>query len=161
MSNHIHDYDSFIKESSADSASLFNTGGMGNVTAAVEKGTFHGGESADQDKTAQHLRMHERAHRGDDWMRPSGDYKNRNWLVPNYEIYQNERQSMARFQIGDRVRCIDPAMETYGCTGKIVAFEDRFIRWELDRTKTGVGQTAKQYHCLPQHLELLNPPIAQ
>jgi len=162
MSNHVKDYDKFINEA-ADSASTFNTPGMGNVSVGGVKGTFQDTDvdTGDQDKTAHHLKMHERAHRGSDWMRPSGDYKNRNWLVPNYEIYMDERQSMARFQIGDEVRCIDPMVETYGQVGRVISFEDRAIRWELRGSKTGIGQGAKQYRCLPQHLEPITTVIAK
>ena len=37
--------------------------------------------------------------------------------------------------------------------GKIVAFEDNTIRWEVIDSETGVGQGAKQYRCHASELE--------
>lgn len=87
------------------------------------------------------------------WMRPHGDYTNRSWLLPNYTTYQNQKQSNARFSIGETVCCIDPMKESYRQTGKIIAFEDNTIRWEVSNSATGVGQTAKQYRCHAAALE--------
>ncbi len=154
----VKNFDEFISEAWAytwDSASLFNTNGMGNVVVGHAASGINHVESGDQDKTARHLKMHERTHKGDSWMRPSGDYSNRNWLVPNYEIFQNQRQSNARFQIGEAVRCINPEAASYGMSGKIVAFEDNTIRWEATNSKTGVGQTARQYRCHAATLQSL------
>jgi hypothetical protein len=61
-------------------------------------------------------------------------------------------QSMTRFQIGDRVVCIDDTLPCCHMRGKIIAFEDATIRWEADATQTGIGQTSQQYRCLPQCL---------
>jgi hypothetical protein len=150
MKKHILNYDEYLTEGFSNPiASLFNTGGMGNVSSTTTTDTVgsHHIESGDQDKEAKHLKMHERGHHDDSWMRPSGNYKHRNWLVPNYEIFQNERQSMARFQIGQTIRCINPMEKTFGMMGKIVAFEDNTVRWEVLGSETGIGQTAKQYRC--------------
>lgn len=161
MKNHILDYDKFVNEGytpSLVSADTFNTPGMGNVTSGGARGSFSPivDDTADRDGSARHLKMHERGHHDDSWMRPSGDYSNRNWLVPNYEIFQNQRQSNARFQIGQMVKCVNPMKESYGMVGKIIAFEDNTIRWEAMGTATGVGQTSKQYRCHAQDLEISN-----
>jgi hypothetical protein len=152
MKKKVFDYDEFLNEShpaTAWSASLFNTPGIGNVivpnkdveaTRNLKGGTY----------------MHERGHHDDSWMRASGDYTNRNWLVPNYEIFMDERQSLTRFQIGEAVRCVNPNMrDCYGKMGKIVAFEDQTIRWEEFGSETHVGLTARQYRCKPQDLDPL------
>lgn len=155
----ILDYDTFVNEGytpSSVSADVFNTPGMGNVTSAPYsgKGTMHL-DSGDQDDQAKHLKMHERGHHDNSWMKPSGDYSHRNWLVPNYEIYQNERQSMTRFQIGQAVRCVNKMHESFGKVGKIIAFEDNTIRWELAGSATGIGQSSVQYRCPAQDLDLV------
>ena len=157
MKNHILDYDKFLYEA-WDSAELANTPGMGNVTSGGAKTSFIASEvdSPDQDGKGRHLKMHERGHHDDSWMRPSGDYSNRNWLVPNYEIFQDQRQSIARFQIGQMVKCVNPMKESYGMVGKIIAFEDNTIRWEALGSATGIGQGSKQYRCHAQDLELSN-----
>ena len=160
MKKTILDYDTFLTEGytpSLVSADLFNTPGMGNVastTTTDAKGTLHV-ESGDQDKSARHLKMHEREHHDDSWMRPSGDYSNRNWLVPNYEIFQDQRQSMTRFQIGQAVRCVNNMHESFGKVGKIIAFEDNTIRWELASSETGIGQGSRQYRCHAADLDLI------
>ena len=161
MKNRILNYDQFINESFTNPiASVFNTPGMGNVTSTSTTNTIgaHHLDSGDQDKSGKRLKMHERSHHDYSWMRPNGNYKNRNWLVPNYELFQNEKQSNAQFQIGQTVRCIDPMQESFGMTGKIVAFEDNTIRWEASSTKTGVGQTAKQYRCHAAQLQHVISP---
>jgi hypothetical protein len=146
----VFDYDTFVNEGFANpTASVFNTPGMGNASV----GSTIVVDSADQDKVAKHLKIHERSNRSDAWMRPNGDYSNRNWLVPNYETYQNQKQSNARFSIGETVRCIDPMKDSHGMIGKIVAFEDNTIRWEVSNSATGVGQTAKQFRCHAAQLE--------
>lgn len=159
MKNHILDYDKFVNEGytpSLVSADTFNTPGMGNVTSSADKGSVSTAlhDSGDQDGKGRHLKMHERGHHDDSWMRPSGDYSNRNWLVPNFEIFQNQMQSNARFQVGQMVKCINPMKESYGMVGKIIAFEDNTIRWEAMGSTTGVGQGAKQYRCHAQDLEI-------
>jgi hypothetical protein len=154
MSIKIFSFDEFLIEG-YPSADIYNTPGMGNVTSTTTTDARDAGhaDSGDQDGTGKHLKMHERGHHDDSWMRPSGDYKNRNWLVPNYEMYQNQRQSNARFQIGQEIRCVSPGKDCYGMSGKIVAFEDNTIRWECKNSETGVGQTAKQYRSLAEELE--------
>jgi hypothetical protein len=157
MEKKILNYDEYIAEN-WQSASVFNTPGMGNITSAPDASgnhTFIGSGTGEQDRTAHHVKMHERGHHDDSWMRPSSDYKNRNWLVPNFELFMDERQSNARFQIGQMVRCVDPMSESNGLIGKIIAFEDNTIRWEVIHSETGVGQTAKQYRCHAKHLEPL------
>lgn len=156
MNKQILNYDEYIAENWM-SASVFNTGGMGNMTSAPldTPGSFFGDGTAEQDDRPHHLRMHERGHHDDSWMRPSGDYTNRNWLVPNYELFMDQRQSNARFQIGQMVRCVDATSESNGMIGKIIAFEDNTIRWEVINTETGIGQTAKQYRCHAHNLELV------
>jgi len=152
MEKQVLDYDGFLNENhtaTAWSASLNNTPGMGNATVAGTKAVpaFYVSDLGDKKERVQH---------DDSWMRPSGDYKNRNWLVPNYEMFQSERQSMTRFQIGEAVRCVNPNMrDCYGKMGKIVAFEDQTIRWEEFGSETHVGQTSRQYRCKPQDLDLL------
>lgn len=155
--SNILDYDSFVNEGFASPlASITNTPGMGNVSAtSFADVVSEDEESADQDGVGKHLKMHERGHHDDSWMRPSGNYSNRNWLVPNFEMFQNERQSNTRFQVGQSVKCINPSHESCGLTGKIIAFEDNTIRWEADHTATGVGQGSKQYRCLAADLELV------
>jgi len=137
---HIQDYDSFVNESfAAPAASTLNTPGMGNVTATdiITIDTVAAAISVDEAGPTKEL----------DRFRPNGDYSNRQWLVKNYEMYTNVSQSNTRFQIGESVRCIDPMKESYGKVGKIVAFEDNTIRWELVGSTVGVGQTSKQYRC--------------
>lgn len=151
MKKNILNYDTFLNEGytpSTVSADVFNTPGMGNVTVGGTKAVamFYLG---DKDK------IHERGQKDDSWMRPSGDYTNRNWLVPNYENYQNQRQSMARFQIGQAVRCVNTLHEANGKIGKIIAFEDNTVRWELASSETGIGQGSRQYRCQAQDLELV------
>jgi len=148
-------YEEFLTEGFANPiASVVNTSGMGNVGPGMTE-VSEDDDSGDQDSAAKHLRMHETAHRSDAWMRPRGDYSHRNWILPNLQAYMNERQSNARFQIGQEIRCIDPMKECYGMTGKIVAFEDNTIRWEATNSATGVGQGAKQYRCHAAQLELV------
>ena len=137
-------------------ASTYNTPGMGNVGPGMtEVAVDEDDDSGDQDRSGKHLKIHEFAQRSDDWMRPRGDYSHRNWILPNLQSYMDERQSNARFQIGQEIRCIDPMKECYGMLGKIVAFEDNTIRWEAHNSATGVGQGAKQYRCLAAQLELV------
>ena len=151
-------FEEFLNEdhaATAQSASLFNTPGMGNVSVSGALGTFADAfDSGDQDT---HKRFHADLVIEDDgtdgWMRPSGNYRNRNWLLPNYTQYMNLHQSNARFQIGERVVCIDPDMGCFGQLCKIVAFEDNTIRIEIINSKTGVGQTAKQYRCVASCLK--------
>ncbi len=155
MKKTILDYDAFVNEAfAAPVASVLNTPGMGNVvnTSAVVSTPS---DTSDQDKRAKHLKMHEHGHHDKSWMKPSGDYSHRNWLVPNYEIYQNERQSMTRFQIGQAVRCVNTMHESFGKVGKIIAFEDNTIRWELASSETGIGQGSRQYRCAAQDLDLV------
>jgi hypothetical protein len=160
MKKTILDYDAFVNEAfAAPTASVLNTPGMGNVTAAGTKvvAAFYMSDSGDKDTRAKHLKMHERGHYDDSWMKPSGDYSNRNWLVPNYEIYQRQAQSNARFQIGQQVKCVNPMKESYGMVGKIIAFEDNTIRWEATNTRTGVGAGSPlQYRCHAADLEVVN-----
>jgi hypothetical protein len=158
MKKTILDYDAFVNEAfAAPAASVLNTPGMGNVTAAGTKvvAAFYMPDSGDKDTRAKHLKMHERGHHDDSWMRPSGDYSNRNWLVPNYEIFQDQRQSMTRFQIGQAVRCVNTMHESFGKVGKIIAFEDNTIRWELASSETGIGQGSRQYRCHAADLDLV------
>ena len=157
MNKNILNYDEYITENWM-SASVFNTGGMGNMTSSPigAQGSFLGNGTAEQDDRPHHLKMHERGHHDDSWMRPSSNYANRNWLVPNYEMFMDQRQSHARFQIGQTVRCVDPMSESNGLIGKIIAFEDNTIRWEVVSSTTGVGQTAKQYRCHAVNLEPVN-----
>ena len=77
----------------------------------------------------------------------------RSGLVGNYAEYQNTNQSMAKFSIGDKVKCVNGANECFGRLGKIVAFEDAYVRWEVENSETGIGQTAVQYRCLAEELE--------
>lgn len=157
MKKTILNYDEYLNENWM-SASTFNTPGMGNVTSTSTtdaKGSLHV-DSGDQDGKGKHLKMHERGHHDDSWMRPSSDYSYRNWLVPNYEMFMDQRQSNARFQIGQTVRCIDATSESNGMIGKIIAFEDNTIRWEVVSSTTGVGQTSKQYRCHAANLEPIN-----
>jgi len=158
MNKTIKTYDEFLAEGQDLGATTHNTPGMGNIASgSLDQPTSFIDEVAtpDQDMTAKHLKMHERGHHDDSWMRPSGDYSNRNWLVPNYEIFQNERQSNARFQIGQQVRCVSNGKSTYGMIGKIVAFEDNTVRWEVTGSENGVGQNAQQYRCHASELELV------
>lgn len=156
MKNIIKDYDTFLGEGfNTPSASVLNTGGMGNVSASGTQTSFSDvSESGDQDKNKKHIDPKHAA--GDSWMRPNGNFSNREGLVHNFTDYQDIKQSMTRFQIGDEVRCVHQGSESNGLTGRIVAFEDATIRWETDNSKTGIGQTAKQYRCLPAHLERIN-----
>jgi hypothetical protein len=155
-SNIVLDFDAFLTEGFySPSASTYNTPGIGNVTANFTDSIFvsEDEESVDQDKSRKHI---EPTFEGDDsWMKPNGDYSNRQWLVKNYEMYKNEKQSMTRFQIGYPVRCVNNEHECFGMTGKIIAFEDNTIRWEVQHSETGVGITAKQYRCQAQDLEIV------
>lgn len=78
---------------------------------------------------------------------------NRIGLAGNYKEYQNTSQSMTKFSIGDKVKCVSDTNECFGRTGKIIAFEDATVRWELDDSETGIGQSSTQYRCLPEELE--------
>lgn len=80
----------------------------------------------------------------------------RSGLVGNYADYQNPSQSMAKFSIGDKVKCVNNSNECFGRTGKIVAFEDAYVRWEVQDSETGIGQTAIQYRCLAEELEVIS-----
>jgi hypothetical protein len=156
MKKTVKTYAEFLAEGQDLSASTFNTPGMGNIASgSVDQISSFADTVAtpDQDGVARHLKMHERGHHDDSWMRPSGDYSNRNWLVPNYELFQNERQSNARFQIGQTVRCTNPKSSSCGMTGKIVAFEGDTIRWEVNDSSTKVGLSAVQYRCHASELE--------
>jgi hypothetical protein len=152
-------YEEFLNEDHAPtawSASLSNTLGMGNVSTV--NGTFTSNfsdiSSGDQDGTkAFHTDLVIEDDGTDGWMRPSGDYSKRNWLLPNFVQYMNLHQSNARFQIGDSVVCVDPNMGCYGKKGRIVAFEDNTIRFEIHNSETGVGQTAQQYRCVASCLK--------
>lgn len=97
------------------------------------------------------------AQRDYSWMKPRGDYSNRNWILPNYAAYMDTKQSNASFSIGDEVCCVDPGARSYGKTGVIVAFEDNTIRWEVKNTATGIGQTAEQYRCHAAMLRKVMP----
>lgn len=157
MKNIIKDYDTFLTEGfNAPSASTLNTNGMGNVSASGATNSFSDtvAESGDQDKSRMHINPKHEV--GDSWMRPNGDSSNRSGLVHNFTDYQDIKQSMTRFQIGENVRCVHPGAESNGLTGRIVAFEDAMIRWEANNSETGIGQTSKQYRCLPAHLESIN-----
>jgi hypothetical protein len=140
-------YDEFIAEG-WPTATVYNTPGMGNVTAGADGNLSTGGASGDQDKALRHIDpmnfVDEKDH---SWMRPHGNYQNRGWMAPNFSEYMNIKQSNTRFSVGDTVACIDKSKETYGMIGKIVAFEDNTIRWEALSTTTGVGQTAEQHRC--------------
>jgi hypothetical protein len=153
MNNFIKDYDTFVSEGfTSPMGSTYNTPGMGNVTASGTKTSFSDvADSADQDKSRKHL---DPAFEGDDsWMRPNGNSANRNWLIPNYNEFQDLKQSMTRFQIGQSVKCVNANHESCGLSGKIIAFEDATIRWEVSNSETGVGQTSQQYRCLPSDLD--------
>jgi hypothetical protein len=63
---------------------------------------------------------------------------------------------MAKFSIGSQVKCVNDANECFGRTGTIVAFEDAYVRWEVENTETGIGQTAVQYRCLAEELEVVS-----
>ena len=153
-SNTVLDFDAFLSEGfNSPSASTYNTPGIGNVTANFTDSVFSDAESADQDKSRKHVDPTFEADYS--WMKPNGDYSNRQWLVKNYEMYKNEKQSMTRFQIGYPVRCVNNEHESFGKVGKIVAFEDNTIRWEVQHSETGVGITAKQYRCQAQDLEIV------
>lgn len=154
MNNIIKDYDTFLAEGfTAPFASTYNTEGMGNVSSSGAKTSFSDvSESGDQDKSGGHIVPRHMV--GDSWMRPNGNLSNRAGLVHNFADYQNIKQSMTRFQIGQSVKCTHEGAESYGLTGKIIAFEDATIRWEADHSETGIGQTSRQYRCLPDHLEL-------
>ena len=67
--------------------------------------------------------------------------------------YMDRSQSMTNFSVGDRVRCIDPVSSSCDLEGKIIAFEDAFIRWEVDLSSTGVGINPREYRCKPEQLE--------
>jgi hypothetical protein len=161
MEKKVFDYDEFLNESSPTApgydGSFFNTPGLGNVVPGTvgDIATYSDGDE-NAIKKMPGTNMHERGHNDYSWMKPSGDYTNRNWLVPNYELFMDERQSLARFQIGEAVRCVNPNMrDCYGKMGKIVAFEDQIIRWEEFGSETHVGLTARQYRCKPQDLDPL------
>jgi len=161
MKKLILDYDSFVNEGYAPNsiaAVVFNTPGMGNVSSSSINTSFDDDDedSGDGDGKAKHLKIREHGQFNNSWMGPSGDYSHRNWLVSNYEIFQNEKQSNARFQIGQFVKCINPMKESYGMVGKIIAFEDNTVRWEAILTKNGIGQNALQYRCHAQDLEHAN-----
>jgi len=151
MNKFVKDYDVFLTEGfTSPIGSTYNTPGMGNVTASGSQTSFSD-DSADQDKSRKHI---DPAFEGDDsWMRPNGNYGDRNWLIPNYNEYQDIKQSMTRFQIGQDVKCVNANHESCGLTGKIIAFEDATIRWEVKNSETGVGQTSQQYRCLPADLD--------
>jgi hypothetical protein len=80
----------------------------------------------------------------------------RSGLMGNFADMQNPMQSMARFQIGEMVQCCNPEMECNGLIGKIIAFEDNTIRWEVAGSATGIGQNSVQYRC---HAEDLSKPV--
>lgn len=157
-SNIILDFDAFLSEGFYNpSASTYNTPGIGNVSTTNITDVVMEEEvddSPDQDGKGKHLKVHEASSEDNSWMKPNGDYSNRQWLVKNYEMYQNEKQSMTRFQIGYPVRCINNEHESCGMVGKIIAFEDNTIRWEVQHSETGVGITSKQYRCQAQDLEI-------
>ena len=155
-SNTVLDFDGFLNEGFYNpSASIYNTPGIGNVIATNTTDVVtEDEESSDQDDKGKHLKVHEATSEDKSWMKPNGDYSNRQWLVKNYEMYQNEKQSMTRFQIGYPVRCVNNEHESFGMVGKIIAFEDNTIRWEVQHSETGVGITSKQYRCQAQDLEI-------
>lgn len=153
-SNIILDFDAFLTEGFYNpSASTYNTPGMGNVVTGNNIVPVSL-DSADQDGKGKHIKVHEASSEDNSWMKPNGDYSNRQWLVKNYEMYKNEKQSMTRFQIGYPVRCVNNEHESCGMVGKIVAFEDNTIRWEVQHSETGVGITSKQYRCHAEDLEI-------
>lgn len=78
--------------------------------------------------------------------------------TPSLEKYRDRRQSMARFSPGMIVKCVNPELPCHGLTGRIVTFEDAYIRWEVVGSDVGVGLSDKQYRCLPQDLEPVAPP---
>jgi hypothetical protein len=153
----IQSYKEFLNEDHTSwNATLSNTLGMGNVSTSGTVGTLVGvsDESGDQDEFKKfHSDLVIEEDRTDSWMRPRSDYHNRNWILPNYAQYMNLHQSNTRFQIGDEVVCIDPNMGCYGKKGRIVAFEDNTIRFEIHNSETGVGQTAQQYRCVASCLK--------
>ena len=151
-------FEEFLNEDhgpTAWSASLANTPGMGNVSASGAVGTFTDAfDSGDQDGNKRfHSDLVIEDDGTDGWMRPSSKYQKRGWLLPNYVQYMNLHQSNARFQIGESVVCIDPAIGCFGQLCKIVAFEDNTIRIEVVNSETGVGQTAKQFRCVASCLK--------
>jgi len=153
-SNTVLDFDGFLNEGFYNpSASTYNTPGMGNVVTGNNLVPVSL-DSADKDGKGKHLKVHEASSEDNSWMKPNGNYSNRQWLVKNYEMYQNEKQSMTRFQIGYPVRCVNNEQECFGMVGKIIAFEDNTIRWEVQYSETGVGITSKQYRCQAQDLEI-------
>jgi len=108
-----------------------------------------------QGREGTHIKVEEGGLNDDSWMRPNSDYSNRKWLVSNYEMYQDIKQSMTRFQIGQEVRCVNPQHESNGLVGTIVSFEDTTIRWEVKNSENGVGTSSKQYRCYPIDLDLV------
>jgi hypothetical protein len=139
-------FEEFIAESLG--STLYNTPGMGNVVSSTQPKIIgaNQSDSGDQDGMRKFhpdiLEDH-----SENWMRPRGDYSNRSWILPNYAQYQRLHQSNTRFSIGDTVQCLNQDLPCYGTIGKIVAFEDNTIRFEVLGTETGIGQTAKQYRC--------------
>ena len=156
MNKIVKTYDVFLSEGFNDpTASVLNTPGMGNVSASSISDVTsvdEDEESADADQ-AKTQKMQELRATGD-WMKPNGNYQNRGWLVHNYASYMSEVQSNTRFQVGQKVRCVSNEKESFGMVGKIIAFEDNTIRWEVLDSTTGVGQGAKQYRCHASELEL-------
>ena len=141
-------FEEFIAESFG--STLYNTPGIGNVATTQQPEVintyFDSDDSGDQDDTKKfHPDMLE--DHSADWMRPRGNYTNRSWILPNYIEYQRLHQSNTRFSIGDTIQCLNHDLPCYGKIGKIVAFEDNTIRFEVLGTETGIGQTAKQYRC--------------
>ena len=159
MNNTILTYDDYLKEGfNYPNASTLNTPGMGNISSnsitdvvAVEEddeSSDGGGGRANRRSNMDRLRE------TGEWMKPNGNYQNRGWLVHNYASYMSEVQSNTRFQVGQKVRCVSNEKESFGMVGKIIAFEDNTIRWEVIDSETGVGQGAKQYRCHASELEL-------
>jgi hypothetical protein len=76
-----------------------------------------------------------------DWAKPNGNYQNRGWLQPNYSKFQDVRQSMTRFTVGDKVVEVES-----GLTGTITSMGDGLntITW-----KCGSGDRHDSY---PQEL---------
>jgi hypothetical protein len=63
------------------------------------------------------------------WSKPNGNYKNRNWLSPNYKKYENIAQSMTRFVVGDKIVEIES-----GISGNITSMGDGMgtVTWVCD-----------------------------
>jgi hypothetical protein len=72
-------------------------------------------------------------------------------VANSYGDYMDRSQSMTNFSVGDRVRCVDSALECYGMDGEIVAFEDIGVRWRVADARVGID--AVEYRCRPECLQ--------